>query len=712
MHCTVLVSSKSPGIGDGLTYDSGDLPVRPGSFIRVPLRKAFVEGVVPAVEEKKKSEAFDVKKITELLSGQPLLTEAQLRTIRWISAHYCCTQRHAIGPFLPAPPWSALLPKSRTYYKLASGESLHHIRGKKREAVIEFLRGRDVVTREELQSMTGASSKTIRDLIELKALEESSHADNEEDAPASYELAEALPPLSDAQNASYERIKASEKPSLLFGITGSGKTEVYAKLIADEAARGRQSILLVPEILLTEQSIQRFERMFDPSRIAVIHSRLTGSARREQWRKIRSGQAALVVGSRSALFSPCPRLGLVVIDEEHEWTYKNEQTPRYHARETAEALCRYAGAKLVLGSATPSLESWERAKTGRYTLARIDERYQQRPLPPVRIIDLGTVAFGNMYPFSPPLLEAIGKRLQKREQCVLFLNRRGIATGILCLGCRKRLISPETQLPYTLHRTPAGVAFLMDHISGQTANFPATCPYCASPSLLAVGAGTQKLEDLLTTFFPDARLLRADSDTLKFPEQMRLLLKKMTEGEADILLGTQSVVKGLDLPGVTLAAVLVADVGLSLPHFRAGERVFQLLTQLTGRSGRTVPGEVIIQTFRPDAVEVTLAAKHATEEYLEQELKLRLMAKYPPATQMIRLLIQGPDAASRARMLHSGIQRAIKNLGMDLIANCSPTLFGAGKVWHILLRGAEPRTILPGLDLSGVTVDVDPVDCV
>jgi len=366
----------------------------------------------------------------------------------------------------------------------------------------------------------------------------------------------------------------------------------------------------------------------------------------------------------------------------------------------------------VIGSATPSLESWARTKNGQYHLARISRRYKDQALPTVRVIDLAGVKFGDLYPFSPPLLEAIQQRLDKGEQTVLFLNRRGIATAVLCLNCRRRLVSPESQLPYTVHRDGRGNPYLMDHFSGVTANIPARCPHCQSVDLMPVGAGTQRLEELIGMRFPKARLLRADSDTLKHPEQMRDLLRKMRDREADILLGTQSVVKGLALPEVTLAAVLLADVGLSLPHFRAGERVFQLLTQLTGRSGRAKPGDVIIQTFRPATMEVVAASEHRTEDYMETELKLRTTLNYPPASDMIRFLISGAIPNVRAKKLQQDLQELIKAESLFASVMSAPTLFGSGKVWHVLLRGHHIRKLLPKLDLTDVIVDVDPIDCI
>ncbi|MSR86880.1 primosomal protein N', partial [Candidatus Peribacteria bacterium] len=503
----------------------------------------------------------------------------------------------------------------------------------------------------------------------------------------------------------------------------------YASLITDVVKNGKQAILLVPEILLTENVIDRFEQLLPRDRIAVLHSRLKPGQRKEEWKRIHRGEVSLVIGSRSALFAPLHQLGLIIIDEEHEWTYKNEQTPRYHARETAEALCRHAGAKLVLGSATPSLESWARAKSEmiggagflpagtaarkaapRYHLARLPDRYGSNALPTVRIVDLAQTEFGSQYPFSQELITAIDERLKKKEQCVLFLNRRGMASALLCMQCRRRVISPESQLPFTVHHRADGTPYLVDHSTGTTGAVPAHCPHCASAELREVGAGTQRIESILQRIFPRARLLRADTDTLETPEQMRALLHKMKNDGADILLGTQTVVKGLDLPNVTLAAVLIADIGLSLPHFRAGERILQLLTQLTGRSGRAKPGEVIIQTFRPDAPEVVAAAKHETERYLEDELKMRTHAGYPPVTSMIRILLRGPDAESRAKKLQAELLNANARSTEQTKISRAPTLFGGGREWHILLRGLNPRSLLEHINRNEIVIDVDPME--
>ena len=706
MYCTVVTSSRSAGIGNGLTYESLGQETL-GSAVRVPLRNRIVEGIIVGLKEEQAQKDYDLRKVQELLDEKPLLTSSQIATAQWMSQYYMTTMRQALGVWLPPPPWSRVLPKETIGYKQGTAP-LDILRGKRQIIVAEYVTGKEWVSQDEVQRAVGATTDILRLLKKKGVISEERR--REVRAQEWKDPINELPKLTPAQEAAVEFIRKDTRPSLLFGVTGSGKTEIYAQLIADTVREGKRAILLVPEILLTEHSIDRFERLLKREAIAVIHSKLTERARREEWKRIRSGAVSLVIGSRSALFAPVRDLGCIILDEEHEWTYKNEQTPRYHARETAEVLARNSGARLLLGSATPSLESWARAKNGMYNLVRLPVRFQEQPMPTVRIVDLADVKFGKLYPFSPPLIEAIGERLKKGEQSVLFLNRRGIASALLCLKCRRRVVCKESELPFTVHHTSNGRPYLLDHSTGIIAEVPATCPHCQSTELKAVGAGTQKVEALLKTLFPSARLIRADRDTMQDALGMRRILSAMRERRADILLGTQSVVKGLDLPQVTLAAVLLADLGLSLPHFRAGERVFQLLTQLTGRSGRAMPGEVIIQTFRPDAPEVLAASMHETEKYLNDELKLRIYGEYPPAATMIRFIVKVEGAEKRAKKLFADTQKAIMEERSDAKVYVSPTFFGGNREWHVLVRGSSLRPLLRHLDLQDVTVDVDPME--
>ena len=638
MQYTVLTASKSPGISSGLTYTTKE-SLHPGTVVTVPLRKKEVEGIILEESKNLPSKKIALKEITTILHHSPLLSEAQIKTLKWIADYYLCTERQALSLFLSGRTWKHLLPTDTT---------------------------------------TKGSEPTT-----------------------------TPPSLTEDQKNAWREIEGSKKPSLLFGVTSSGKTEIYAQLIADTVSSGKQAILLLPEILLTEHHIKRFASLLGEDQIAVMHSKLTPAKRRQEWKRIRFSNVPLIIGSRSALFSPVTNLGLIIIDEEHEWTYKNEKTPRYHARDVAEKLCEYSGAKLVLGTATPTLESWQKAKEGTYTLVTLKERYGQQALPTVKVIDLTSAHCGSHYPFSNTLLEAIDKRLQTNEQSVLFLNRRGMATSLLCFECRRRIVSPTSNLPFTVHKKN-GVSYLRDHTTNETAALPDACPHCGSDTLKAVGAGTQGVEERLQTLFPHARILRADSDTLKTPHAIQELLSAMNNGDADILLGTQSVVKGLDLPKVTLAAVLIADVGLSLPHFRAGERVFQMLTQLIGRSGRHAPGEVIIQTFRPDAPEIKMASLHQTEDYLALESSIREQSAYPPFNSLLRLITRGEDAE---QSILSFVEELKKNATGHTIT-ASPTLFGAGREWHAFIRGKHPERLLEGRERGDIVVDRDPLDCV
>ncbi len=630
----MVTASRSPQIGNGLTYAWEGESIAPGTAVRVPLRNKMVSGLVVERDDTFDSKSHPCKEIVEVF-GQ-VLTPAHVAVALYVSKHYCCTLRDALKPFLPGEQWKKLLPEAPC------------------------------------------------------------------DLPFPYvELNELSPP----QQKALAEIRASKQPCLLFGSTGSGKTELYLHLIAECFAQKKQAIVLVPEIFLSEFLSKRLAQSVPSERTVIIHSHLTEAQKRKLWLKIGSGEACLIIGPRSALFGPCPNLGLIIMDEEHEWTYKSEQTPRYHARTVALELAKQTGAKLVLGTATPSLESWHAAGKEDLTLVRLSERYGHDALPKVHVVDLVPIAKSKHYPFSELLVQKISERLAKKEQCVLFINRRGYATSLLCLQCRRRVVSPESNLPLSVHHETGGRPFLLDHATGVRGAVPDLCPACGSASLLPVGAGTQKVESQLQAHFPQARVLRADRDTMTSPEEMHEILAKMQAGEADILLGTQLVTKGLHLPQVTLAAVLVADVGLSLPNFRMGERTFQLLTQLSGRSGRTAPGEVVIQAFRPEASEIQLAAACDVEGFLNQEQKMRAHFRYPPAAEMARLIYRMPDAAARAER----VRKSLAAKHAHLLVNAAP-LYANPKHWHVLLRGTNIAEAVATHELEGAVLDIDPLD--
>jgi primosomal protein N' (replication factor Y) len=433
---------------------------------------------------------------------------------------------------------------------------------------------------------------------------------------------------------------------LLHGVTGSGKTEVYLQAIAHALEQGKGAIVLVPEISLTPQTVERFKARFCAGKlqtlVAVLHSHLSAGERHDEWHKIRQGRARIVIGARSAIFAPVDPLGLIIVDEEHEHSYKQEEAPRYNARDLAVVRGQMEGAVVVLGSATPSLESYHNAKKGKYTLLELPSRVDEQKLPLVRVIDMraearkekGTPIFGEK------LKEAITQRLEKREQVMLFLNRRGYSTALQCPKCGYVAGCPHCSVSLTYHRPEQQ---LRCHICAHAEPAPSVCPdpKCRNPAIRYSGLGTQRVEETLKKLFPHARIQRMDSDTLKRKEDYRRILGDFRTAKIDILLGTQMIAKGLHFPNVTLVGIIYADLSLHQPDFRAGERTFQLLTQVAGRAGRgEVEGEVIVQAFTPFHPAIQYARRHDFVSFYEQEIEFREQLRYPPISRIALLTVR------------------------------------------------------------------------
>ena len=436
---------------------------------------------------------------------------------------------------------------------------------------------------------------------------------------------------------------------LLHGITGSGKTEVYLSAIEATIAAGRSALLLVPEIALTPAVAGQFFARFG-DRVAILHSAFTDTERTEQWRRIRSGAAGVVVGTRSGVFAPVRNLGLIVVDEEHDQSYKQEETPRYNGRDVAIVRAQAAGACVVLGSATPSLESRYNAQRGKYTLLELPERIEQRPLPKVELIDMREefLETRKQSTFSRKLIEAIGQRLDNREQTMLLLNRRGFSSFVACRACGERIQCRNCTVTLTYHRRDRR---LLCHYCGYAERVPSKCPKCQSEHIYFLGVGSEKVEDELHSQFPRARITRLDRDTVTGKRQYEVILQGFREGSYDILVGTQMIAKGHDIPNVTLVGVVSADVGLGLPDFRAAERTFQLLTQVAGRAGRgDLPGIVLAQTINPDHYAIRMAASHDYQAFYEKELNFRRMMHYPPFTAMANLLVRSEKQEEALRL--------------------------------------------------------------
>lgn len=427
---------------------------------------------------------------------------------------------------------------------------------------------------------------------------------------------------------------------LIHGVTGCGKTEIYMELIAHAVSRGEQAIVLIPEIALTYQTVLRFYRRFG-ERISIMNSRLSQGERYDQYERAKRGEVDVMIGPRSALFTPFEHLGIIIIDEEHEDSYKSESVPRYHARETAVKRAKLEGARVVLGSATPSLEAYDRAVGGEYTLFTIQERISKRPLPKVEIEDMRKeLAAGNRSILSRRLAGLIQERLELGQQTMLFLNRRGYAGFLSCRSCGKAILCPHCDVSLSLHNNGR----LICHYCGYQEPAPKVCPSCKSPYISGFRVGTQQVEAYIRKTFPKARVLRMDLDTTREKDGYTKILSAFGAGEADILIGTQMIVKGHDFPGVTLVGVLAADLSLHAGSYRAGEKTFQLLTQAAGRAGRgQVAGEVVIQTYDPDNYSIQAAARQDYGEFYRQEILFRRLAGYPPAGGMLAVHGAGKD---------------------------------------------------------------------
>jgi len=573
-------------------------------------------------------------------------------------------------------------------------------------------------------STSVAKSMVNRGLVSIEPIEVKRE-------PISYrDIAPSHPPhLTTAQTSAFESIKsrllqmatgdASPSVFLLHGVTGSGKTEIYLQALAEAVKLGKRGIVLVPEIALTPQTIERFASRF-PQRVAVLHSKLSLGEQFDEWQRIRGGESDVVIGSRSAIFAPQPNLGLIVIDEEHEWTYKQDNSPRYHARDVAIKLAELTGAVVILGSATPDVVTFYHAQKGDYHLLQLPERIalgDDSSLPQVEVVDMRQeLKAGNMSLFSRSLAEAMAWAIAKGEQVILFLNRRGGATFIQCRNCGFVLRCKRCDVTLTHHFAED---ILVCHQCNYRMPVPQACPRCLSRRIKFLGIGTQKLEQEAGYTFPRARLLRWDSDVTRGKHSHQEILNKFRAHEADILIGTQMIAKGLDLPLVTLVGVVSADTSLNLPDFRAGERTFQLLSQVAGRAGRgSLKGQVIIQSYSPEHYAIQAAAKHDYTSFYQKEIDYRRQLHNPPFTHLACLIYSHTNDILCQREAERMKRLLSEEIGSRGIADL--TIIGPAPAfvhrlrgrfrWQLILRGAEPSTLLSQIPIpQGWTVDIDPV---
>lgn len=747
---------------DYLIPDEMDGRIEIGSRVKVPFSRREVLGCVTALCEQ--SVHANIRPLTKIIGSQSLLTPKVLRLARWIGGYYCCSAEIALKSVLPETVrkeqkgW-----RERLYVRALPSQNAAPRLTKRQHELWTLIQERKELPLRELLELTRSTAATARKLedlglvsIQLKISERDPYANevilptksldlNSEQSVAlekiisainRYETEEQTAPAirwndTKANNAPNHRSK-HKGTFLLHGVTGSGKTEVYLQGIAHALSRGKGAIVLVPEISLTPQTVERFKARFSSgphqTLVAVLHSHLSAGERHDEWHKIRQGRARIVIGARSAIFAPVDPLGLIIVDEEHEHSYKQEEAPRYHARDVAVKRGQDEGAVVVLGSATPSLESYFNTQKGKYALLEMPLRADDKKMPLVRVVDMRSEARAakGVPIFSVILKEAITQRLEKNEQVILFLNRRGYASSLQCPLCGFVAGCPNCSVSLTYHR---GIQKVCCHICGHSAAAPTVCPEskCRNPAIRFCGLGTERVEETLSRLFPEARTVRMDSDTLKRKEDYRRILGDFRTGKIDLLLGTQMIAKGLHFPNVTLVGIIYADLSLHMPDFRAAERTFQLLTQVAGRAGRgDVEGEVIVQAFTPFHPAIQYARRHDFLGFYDQEIEFRDQLKYPPTARAAMLTLRGRNE-DKARLSAEHLKRLIEadagEIADLVIAGPAPAPLLRAETFYryqIMLRTARMTKLTARLakvmksvtlpEDVRLTVDIDPVN--
>ncbi|MGB0240041.1 MAG: replication restart helicase PriA [Verrucomicrobiales bacterium] len=740
MVVEVLVDGASDDLTFSYTVPAG-LEVQPGQRVRIPLRNRAAIGTVISVKSLDTSRlSYQLKPIAGLVSEVPFLTAGLMELASWISSFYLAPIESVFRTMLPKPSRgdsekrkterAAVLSDK---FKPVDLEGFTGRLGKQRE-VLEFLLANGVESLAKLTGEHGFSRSSI------KALEDKGFVATKErvvtrDPLAEVEYVESKPlTLNPEQAEVLERVQQSArvieaggkvKPILLYGVTGSGKTEVYLQAIQKAIDEGKGAIVLVPEIALTPQTADRFKKRFAKikDQVAILHSNLSEGERHDEWRKVLEQKARIVIGARSAIFSPVANLGLIVVDEEHENSYKQDISPRYQARDIAVVRGHLEKCSVLLGSATPSLETWNNAQNDKYELTRMSQRIDDRKMPLIRIIDMrqeARKAQSGPTILSHKLRQAMEERLANGEQTILFLNRRGFAKNILCPECGYVANCRHCSTTMTLHRKEDR---LICHICGFSQLPPRSCPECSSKSILNAGYGTERVEEVLRQVFDRARIARVDTDAMRRKNQLRDTLNEFRAKKIDILIGTQMIAKGLHFPNVTLVGILNADVGLHIPDIRAGERTFQLLTQVAGRAGRgELEGEVVVQTYTPHHPSIQFARHHDFEGFAEQELQMRRQFGHPPFLHLVLITarsVHQQRAEFSLKTLHARLAKGLPE-DMRLTEPLPSPLVKSHDQWRyqVILKAASARKLAAHVskvmrDLTFpsdviVTVDVDP----
>ena len=690
-----------------------------GMQVYVPFGKRNIKGYVVELTDEPEFEVAKIKEIIGIVTDSVPIESQLIALAGWMKKNYGATMNHALKTVIPIKKKSNAVEHKSVRLKLTEIEAkseLAEFERKHQKARVRLLSAlienpqmdQSMITQK--LNVSGAVIRALETMGIVEVVSERSYRNPVSHLDSKgYHLT-----LNEEQQSVVDVIERNldqkiAKTYLIKGVTGSGKTEVYMELIAHMLAQGKQAIVLIPEIALTFQTVMRFYNRFG-DRVSIMNSRLSAGERYDQMMRAKKGEIDVMIGPRSALFTPFPSLGLIVIDEEHEAAYKSEQVPRYHARETAIERASLEGASVVLGSATPSMEAFYRCELGEYTLLELKRRTAKAELPEVYTVDMREeLQKGNRSILSDRLHELMEDRLKKKEQIILFLNRRGYAGFLSCRSCGYVVKCPHCDVSLSEHRGGR----LICHYCGHEERMIKTCPSCGSPYIGGFRMGTQQVEDLVKKRFPQARVLRMDLDTTKNKDGHEKILSAFANEEADILIGTQMIVKGHDFPGVTLVGILAADMSLYGDDYRSGERTFQLLVQAAGRAGRgNLPGEVVIQTYSPEHYSIVNAAKQDYESFYEEEISYRRLMGYPPAAGLMAIYASGADEALLTKASGYLKDFAVRAAGEAPMAVIGPASPGIGKINDIYrkviyLKSEDERILMAVKDRMEKYIEIN-----
>ncbi len=696
LYAEIILNSDALEIDRPFTYK---IPVelkervKIGQIVKVPFgtKNKTSEGFVLALKrEEEIDKSFRVKKVASIVTDEPIIDKNDIKLIYFLREKYLCKYIDAFRLLIPVGIMKGAKSKSKKVIVFKSDDLSSIKNSEGYIEIINFLReSSGKYTKTELINTNSISKYKLNKLIENGLLEvEEEIVFRYNNRTYNIDFEKEL--TAQQKQVLDEYINSSDNLFLLKGVTGSGKTEVYMRMVEDALNKGKSAIVLVPEISLTPQMIERFKGRFGKD-VALFHSKLSDGERFDEWFRVKSGKAKLVIGARSAIFLPVKNLGLIIIDEEHENTYKSDQNPKYQTKEVAEFLSNQKGCKVVLGTATPTIETFYRALIGELKLLELNSRVDGKAMPPMKVVDMrNELKSGNASLFSRELFNEIKEKLSKKEQIILFLNRRGFSTFVSCRSCGYVFKCEECDISMTYHRN----GLLVCHYCGKTKSTPKKCPKCDSKYVKFFGAGTQRVEEEVKKYFKEAKVLRMDVDTTRSKDSYENIYNTFKDGKADILIGTQMISKGLDFKNVTLVGILAADMSINIPDYRASERTFQIITQVAGRAGRgEKQGNVIIQTYTPDHYSLKYAINYDYEGFYEREFTVRALMKYPPFGKILLI-----NAISKKEDLLKQFMHKISN-GIKLLVEKEKDIDVLGPIpcliakvkenyrWQIVIKG-------------------------